>query len=106
MSCRIDRLVAAQERVVLRISGRLVGEYVDTLRTSLEQEGRAVAIDLKDVRLADLEAVKLLAAAETSGTELTNCPRYIREWITRERTETKPCKPEQGTGAGEDVEDA
>ena len=90
MICRIDRLVAAQERVVLRISGRLVAEHVDTLRTSLEQEGRAVAIDLKDVRLADLEAVKLLAAAEASGTKLTNCPRYIREWITREKTETKP----------------
>ena len=106
MSCRIDRLVAAQDRVVLRISGRLVAEHVDALRTSLEQEARVVAIDLKDVRLADLGAVKLLAAAEASGTELTNCPRYIREWITRERTETKPCKPGQGTGGREDVEDA
>ena len=106
MSCRIDRLIAAQERVVLRISGRLVAEHVDTLRTSLGQEGRGVTVDLKDVRLADLEAVKLLDAAEASGTELANCPRYIREWITRERTATKPGKPEHGTGGREDVEDA
>jgi hypothetical protein len=106
MSCRIDRLVAAQGLVILRISGRLVAEHVDTLRASLEQEGRAVAIDLKDVLLADREAVKLLAVAETNGTELTNCPRYIREWITRERRETKPSGPEEGTGGREDIEDA
>src|SRR6266851_5721064 len=106
MICRIDRLVAAQELVVLRISGRLVAEHVDTLRASLEQEGTAVAIDLKDVLLADLEAVKLLAVAEINGTELRNCPRYIREWVTRERTETMPGRAEQGAGGGEDIEDA
>jgi hypothetical protein len=101
MSCRIDRLVAAQDLVVLRISGRLVAEHVDTLRASLEQEERAVAVDLRHVLLADREAVKLLAVAETNGTELTNCPRYIREWITRERTETKPGRGKQGEGYGE-----
>jgi hypothetical protein len=106
MICRIDRLVAAKELVVLRISGRLVAEHVDTLRASLEQEGRAVAIDLKDVLLADREAVKLLAVAEINGAELANCPRYIREWVTRERTETKPGLPRQGTGIREDIEDA
>jgi hypothetical protein len=106
MICRIDRLAAAQELVVLRISGRLVAEHVDTLRTLLEHEGRAVAIDLKDVLLADREAMKLLAAAEINGTELRNCPRYIREWVTRERTETKPGRPERGTGEREDTENA
>ena len=92
MICRIDRLVAAQELIVLRISGRLVAEHVDTLRASLEQEGTAVAIDLKDVLVADREAVKLLAVAEINGTQITNCPRYIREWVTRESTETKPTR--------------
>ena len=97
MICRIDRHVAAQDGVVLRISGRLVSEHVDTLRASLEKEGRAVTVDLKDVLVADREAVKLLAVAEVNGTQITNCPRYIREWITRETAETKPArKGEQG----------
>jgi hypothetical protein len=95
MSCRIDRLVAAQDPVVLRISGRLVAEHVDTLRALLEQEGRAVAIDLTDVLLADREAVKLLAVAETNGTELRKCPPYIREWVTRERAETNAGRSDQ-----------
>ena len=57
------------------------------LRGLLEQETGAVAIDLKNVLLADREAVKLLAVCESNGTELRNCPAYIREWITRERAD-------------------
>jgi len=34
----------------------------------------------------DLAAVRFLAAHEGDGVELLRCPRYIREWIARERT--------------------
>ena len=51
----------------------------------LEQEGSAVAIDLKDILLVDREAIKLLASRESNGAELRNCTAYIREWVTRER---------------------
>jgi hypothetical protein len=106
MSCRIDRLVTAQDLVVLRISGRLTAEHVDTLQgLLLEQEGRAVAIDLTEVLFADREAVKLLAMAETNGTELRKCPPYIREWVTRERADTNAGRSEQGIGGTEDIED-
>jgi hypothetical protein len=44
------------------------------------------AIDLKDVLLVDRETVKVLALSESNGAELRNCPAYIREWVTRERT--------------------
>jgi hypothetical protein len=30
--------------------------------------------------------MKLLAQAEAEGIELKNCPAYIREWVTNERT--------------------
>ena len=33
----------------------------------------------------DREAVKLLALLQSNGAELSNCPAYIREWVTRER---------------------
>ena len=104
MSCRIDRLGAPQERVVLKISGRLVAEHVDTLRTSLKQEGKAVAIDLKDVLVVDLDAVKLLAVCELNGAELRNCPPYVREWVTRERTEARAGWPDEGMEGREDTE--
>ena len=74
------------------------------LRGVLEQESGAFAIDLKNVLLVDREAVKLLALSEAHGTELRNCSPYIREWVTRERVETKASRPEQGMEGTEDIE--
>ena len=106
MSCRIDRVVSADNLVVLFISGQITGEHVDILRGVLEQESGGFAIDLKNVLLVDREAVKLLALSEANGTELRNCPPYIREWVTRERAETHGRPSEQGLEEREDIEDA
>jgi anti-anti-sigma regulatory factor len=85
VTCKIHRQVVAEDRVVLRVSGRITGDHVNTLRTLLEQESSALTLDLKDVRLVDDEAVKLLAIHESRGVRIDNCPPYIREWIRRER---------------------
>jgi hypothetical protein len=106
MSCRIDRVVSAESLVVLFVSGRITGEHVDMLGSVLEQESAGFAIDLKNVGLVDREAVKLLALSESKGTELRNCPPYIREWVTRQRAETQGRPPEQGPEEREDIEDA
>ena len=90
MTCKIQRQAIGNDLVVLRVSGRLSGDEVDTLRASLEEEGSsALILDLKDVRLVDEEAVKLLAIQESNGTKINNCPRYIREWIKGERDATQ-----------------
>ena len=75
--------------MVLHISGEITGQHTKTLREVLEEEAGAVAIDLKNVAIVDREAVKLLALSEANGAELRNCPLYVREWVTRERTDTK-----------------
>ena len=87
MSCRIERFVIEKNHVILCISGRIREQDVDTLRGCLEQERDAVAIDLKDILLVNSGAVRFLASLESTGTELRNCPAYIREWITRERAD-------------------
>ena len=106
MSCRIDRVVSAENLAVLFISGRITGEHVDMLWGVLEQESGSFAIDLKNVLLVDRDAVKLLVLSEDNGTELRNCPPYIPEWVTRERAETKVRPPEPGLEGREDIEDA
>lgn len=88
MTCKIDRQVIGKNLVVLRVSGRITGDHVSTLRILLEQECSPLTLDLKDVRLVDGEAVKLLAIHESNGAEIINCPQYIREWIRREREAT------------------
>lgn len=75
--------------MLLRVSGWITGENVDTLRRVLEQEkSSALILDLKDVRLAESEAIKLLAIYESKGARIDDCPLYIRERIRRERGAT------------------
>jgi hypothetical protein len=105
MSCRIDRVVTAENLVVLFISGRITGEHVDMLRGELEQESASFAIDLGNVLLVDREAVKLLALSDANGTELRNCPPYIREWVTREMVEMKTRGPEEEIEGTKGIED-
>jgi anti-anti-sigma regulatory factor len=84
MIWKIDRHVE-QQFAVLRLSGRIDRDDVDTLREAIGREKGPVAIDLTEVMLVDREAVRLFATSELNGIELRNCPAYIREWVTKER---------------------
>jgi anti-anti-sigma regulatory factor len=89
VTCKIERHVIGTDLVILRVTGQLTGDEVETLRALLEEDkSGALILDLKDVRLVDGEAVKLLAIHEANGTKINNCPRYIREWIKGEREAT------------------
>src|SRR5579864_1224307 len=101
MTCRIERFVIEGDHVILCISGQITGKDVDLLRSLLEQERSVVAIDLKDVLLVDRGAVRILALSELNGAELRNCPAYIREWVTRERSVINASG--QGIEASEDT---
>lgn len=46
-----------------------------------------IALELGELTLVDADAVRFLAEAEAAGTELRNCPLFVREWIRRERSE-------------------
>jgi hypothetical protein len=106
MSCRIDRAVDGNNRIVLCISGKITGQHVATLRNVLRQEVGALTIDLKNVFLVDREAVQFLALAEYHGAELRNCPMYVREWVTRERADTHAERPDSGVvGTRDDIDD-
>ena len=104
MSCRIDRLVSGEKLVVLRVSGRIQAEHVDTLRELLGREKDGVAIDLTEVILVDREAVRLLAISEADGIEIRNCPAYIREWISKEREGIGAKRSNRKIGEKDDVE--
>jgi len=89
LTFRIHRQAIAEDRVLLRVSGWITGDNVATLGSLLEEEkSSGLILDLKDVRLADSEAVKLLAIYESKGARIDNCPLYIQERIRREREAT------------------
>jgi len=53
---------------------------------SKEAKGRRIVLDLKDLKLVDQDAVSFLTRCEADSITLENCPAYIREWITGERS--------------------
>jgi anti-anti-sigma regulatory factor len=70
---------------VFVLSGLLDSEHATRLQELLSTAttGRLV-LDLKDVMLVDRAAVEFLARVEMAGTELVNCPDYVRRWIETE----------------------
>lgn len=82
MVLKIDRS-ADGKYVVLRLSGRMQSENLDQLRAVIEQTPQVV-LDLEDVKLVDVEAVRFLGECTAKGTELRHCSPYIREWIVKE----------------------
>lgn len=81
---------AENGEVVFAVSGRLGAENLAELKTlfSSEASDRRITLDLKELTLVDREAVSFLMRCEADNIELKNCPAYIREWITRERSQS------------------
>lgn len=64
-----------------------------------EANGCHMALDLKDLTLANQDAVKFLERCEMGGITLKNCPAYIREWITSQKsTRAKPVRGRRNNG--------
>jgi anti-anti-sigma regulatory factor len=83
------------KRVVLTLVGRIQANQVAELEALLRSEtDHSLVLDLKDVKLVDLESVRFLATSEAEGIELTNCSAFIREWISQERSEMRRRKAE------------
>jgi hypothetical protein len=59
-------------------------EHVPTLQTVIEESAPGVVLDLEELTLVDVEAVRFLGRCRRGGFALLHCSPYIREWIARE----------------------
>ena len=73
------------EKIVLRLIGRIESEHVRDLETQVTNETRVVVLDLAEIKLVNHAAIRFLRRSEDSGIELRNCPPYVREWIRLDR---------------------
>ena len=71
---------------VFTLSGHMKAEEAAELKALFDVDHRTIVLDLRDVRLADRDAVKFLRDCEADGMKLENCPEYVREWMEREKT--------------------
>ena len=68
----------------IRLIGHMRAEHVEHVRAELTVNRAPMALDLDELRLADVDAIRFLAAAERQGVVLRHCAPFIREWMARE----------------------
>jgi ABC-type transporter Mla MlaB component len=87
MTLRIDKSNQG-DAVTLSLCGRIREDQLTELEAFFNSAsaGRSLILDLSNVKLVDLAAVRFLAQHEARGTTFQGCPAYIREWISRERS--------------------
>src|SRR2546427_5287352 len=87
MTLKIER-ISGRRRMRIRLSGAFRSEHLDQVKREIERCGSRVALDLEEVDLADVDAIRFLNACEADGVEVLNCSPYIREWMFQERPAT------------------
>jgi hypothetical protein len=70
------------------LSGQMEEEDIAELERLFRSEanGRHVILDLKDLTLANQNAINFLERCEADGITLKNCPAYMREWIMSQKS--------------------
>ena len=77
----------------LRLCGRIEGDHLEAIQAEVRRFLPHLVFDLGEATLVDRDVVRFLCAQEGEGVELVECPRYIREWIARERCQQLPINP-------------
>jgi hypothetical protein len=84
MTLRIER-ISMEHGTRIRLCGELRCEQLSDVRTEIEHAGQQVTLDLDELDLVDVHAVRFLNACEAQHVKVLNCAPYIREWMFQER---------------------
>ena len=84
MTLRIEKDSDGQT-TTLRLIGRMRREHIEELKAQIKAGGPNVTLDLNEVSLVDLDVIRFLATCQTEGISMLRCPRYINNWIAKER---------------------
>jgi anti-anti-sigma regulatory factor len=71
----------------IRLIGRMRAEHLTELEKQIRESGPKITLDLEEVSLVDVEAVRFLGRCEAQGIGILNCSPYISDWISKERNE-------------------
>lgn len=84
MTWRVEK-ASADGRTIVRLIGRVHSEYLAELEAQIEGPEPHLTLDLEEVTLVDVRAVRFLLGCEETGIDLLPCSPYIRQWMVRER---------------------
>ena len=84
MTLKIDRYSDGYS-TTFRLIGRMRVEHLAELEKQIRESESKIVLDLEELNLVDVEAVRFLGKCEAQGVTLLNCSPYIRDWIGKER---------------------
>jgi anti-anti-sigma regulatory factor len=88
VTLKIEKTVG-EHGTTIKLMGRIRAEHLGELKEQITASVPRIVLELGEVSLVDADAVRFLGSCESEGIELLNCSAYIREWIVRERENTK-----------------
>jgi hypothetical protein len=84
MTLRIERIHGG-----IKLSGEFRIGHLDQVKTEIERCESPIVLDLEEVDLVDLEAVRFLNTCRSAGISIVHCSPYIKEWMLQERGQSK-----------------
>lgn len=84
MTLRIEKQ-SDEHKVTLRLMGRMQAEHVPALQALITESGPRIVLDLQELTLVDVEAVRFLGKCRKDRVALLHCSPYIRDWIAKEQ---------------------
>jgi hypothetical protein len=84
LTLKIER-ICEQAETRFHLSGELRSAHLDEVRAEIATVALPVILDLEEVHLVDIEAVRWLNACPGEGVQVANCAPYIREWMYQEK---------------------
>lgn len=88
MTFKIEKSFAGGTTTI-RLIGRMQSVHLEELKVQMGESGSNCALDLEQVTLVDVEAVRFLNECESAGISVLRCSPYVREWMQRERSQTE-----------------
>ena len=84
MTLRIEA-VTDEHGTTIRLIGRMQAQHVEGLKAQIGASGPRVVLDLEELSLVDVDAVRFLGTCQAGGISVVQCPSYIEDWIATER---------------------
>ena len=84
MTLRIES-VSDEHGTTIRLIGRMQAQHVEELKAQIGASGPRVVLDLEELSLVDVDAVRFLSTCQAGGVSIVHCPPYINDWIAKER---------------------
>ena len=84
MTLRIES-VSDEHGTTIRLIGRMQAQHVEELKAQIATSRARVLLDLEELSLVDIDAVRFLGTCRARGISIAHCPPYINDWMAKER---------------------